>query len=613
VDWSDEADFEAARRGLVDRLRPGVVHDRDGRVVFDVERFGFLDADRPDSVHPSLWRQCQLLANHGLFEVVPGVYQVRGLDLSNMTIIEGESGIVVVDPLTCVETAAAALALYRRNRGDRAVTAVVYTHSHVDHFGGVEGVVERTAVSQGRVSVVAPAGFMEETVSEHVFAGAAMNRRAVFQAGSTLEAGPMGSVGLGLGLATPTGTISLMPPTVEVTHTGQHMWLDGVEVVFQMAPNTEAPAEMNLYLPGLRVLLVAENANHSLHNVLTPRGALVRDAHAWANSLTEALELFGAAEVLIGSHTWPTWGNAELSRMLSEQRDAYAYIHDQTVRLMNRGLTSPEIAEELAELPDDLGRAWHLRGYYGSVSNNVKAVYQRYMGWYDGNPAHLWQHPPTEVGRRYLECLGGPDAVVALAATYVERADHRFAAELLAHVVFAEPDHAGGRELQARVFTDLGLGAENAVWRNIFLTGAREQRGQSTRPARAGYGGTRALIAGMTIGQLFQLMSLRVDGPRAAGRRLRSRWVLTDLAQSWTLSLLNGVLTPTEFRGADSVEPDVMVTLDRAVLERLVTGQLTIDEAAVSGLATVDGDATALSALFDLLDWPRATFNVAMP
>lgn len=394
LDWDDTTDRTNATRGLIDKLEPCVVRNAAGRVVWDNDRWDFLNKDEcPDTVHPSLWRQSRLNTAQGLFEVAPGIYQVRGLDVSNMTIIEGETGVVVVDPLTSKEVAAEALGLYTRNRGERPVKAVIYTHSHGDHFGGVLGVTTHAAVETGACAVVAPDGFMDHAVSENVFAGPAMLRRAVYMYGRSLPVGPEASVGFGLGQALSTGTVGLIAPTQSITATGQELVLDGVRLVFQLTPDTEAPSEMNFYLPDHRVLLIAENVNHSLHNVLTLRGAQVRDAHAWASYITESIQLFEGAEILVGSHNWPTWGHDDVMRMLTQQRDAYAYLHDQTVRLMNQGLTGPEIAEEIHSFPGELGKAWSVRGYYGSLSHNVKAVYQRYMGWYDGNPAHLWQHP----------------------------------------------------------------------------------------------------------------------------------------------------------------------------------------------------------------------------
>jgi alkyl sulfatase BDS1-like metallo-beta-lactamase superfamily hydrolase len=440
----------------------------------------------PTTVNPSLWRQSSLVAQQGLFEVVPGVYQVRGFDLSIISFVEGQRGIIVIDPLISTETAAAALALYRRHRGDRPVTAVIYTHSHVDHFGGVRGVTSQAEVNAGDVVIVAPEGFLHHAVVENVYAGAAMARRAGYMYGAALDRGPSDQVGAGLGQTTSTGTVTLIPPTLTITTTGQQESIDGVRIEFQMAPGTEAPAEMHFFFPDRQGLCMAENATHTLHNLLTLRGALVRDPHAWAGYLTEAIELFGdRAEVAFASHHWPTWGADRVVEYLSLQRDLYAYLHDQTVRMLNKGLVGGEIAERM-QLPPALESAWHTHGYYGSVSHNVKAIYQRYMGWYDGNPSHLWQHPPVEAARRYVKFMGGADAAVAKARDSYDAGDYRWVAEVLNHVVFAEPSHAEARELQADCLEQLGYGAENGTWRSAFLSGAHELRHGNfgTRPSR---------------------------------------------------------------------------------------------------------------------------------
>lgn len=384
--FANRADFDDATRGFIAALEPCVIRSEDGSVVWDGDAYAFLNGDRPDTVHPSLWRQSCLVALQGLFQVVEGVYQVRGLDLSNMTLVEGDSGVVVIDPLISEETAAAALALYRAHRGDRPVTGVLYTHSHADHFGGVKGVTSRADVDAGRVPVLAPAGFVEHAVGENVYAGTAMARRAGYMYGAGLPKGPRGQVGAGLGQTTSTGRVTLIPPTVDITHTGQEETVDGVRMVFQLTPGTEAPAEFNLLLPDHRALCMAENATHTLHNLLTLRGALVRDPRAWAAYLTESIALFGdKCDVVFASHHWPTWGGERAMAYLAEQRDLYAYLHDQTVRLLNQGYTGTEIAEVL-RMPPALETAWHARGYYGSVSHNVKAVYQRYMGWFEEIP-----------------------------------------------------------------------------------------------------------------------------------------------------------------------------------------------------------------------------------
>nr|MDA8320295.1 MBL fold metallo-hydrolase [Actinomycetota bacterium] len=387
--YDDERDFADADRGFIAALKPGVVRNAAGRVVWDIDSYAFLNGQAPDTVHPSLWRQSALNAKQGLFEVTEGIYQVRGLDLSNISFIEGDAGVIVIDPLISSETAAAALALYREHRGDRPVTGVIYTHSHADHFGGVKGILSQDEADAG-VPVIAPHGFLESAIAENVYAGAAMTRRAAYMYGAALPRGPRGSVGAGLGQTTSTGTVSLIAPTVDITATGQELTVDGVRMVFQLAPGSEAPAEMHFMFPDRRALCMAENATHTMHNILTIRGAVVRDPHAWAGYLTEAIELFGGqADLVFASHHWPTWGRERVIEFLSLQRDLYAYLHDQTLRLINAGLTGEEIAEHF-ELPPALQRAWHAHGYYGSVSHNVKAIYQRYLGWYDGNPARLW-------------------------------------------------------------------------------------------------------------------------------------------------------------------------------------------------------------------------------
>ena len=436
--FADDQDFADADRGFLAALEPGVVTAADGRVVWDNDSYSFLDGEAPPTVNPSLWRQSQLVARQGLFEVVDGIYQVRGLDLSNITFVEGDTGVIVIDPLISTETAAAALGLYRMHRGDRTVVAVIYSHSHVDHFGGVFGVATQEEVDSGTIAVIAPEGFVGHAVEENVYAGTAMSRRAGYMYGAVLDRGPQGQVGAGLGQTTSAGEVGLIVPTLEVTTTGETHTIDGVEIEFQMAPGTEAPAEMHFYFPRYRALCMAENATHTLHNLLTLRGALVRDPHVWSQYLTEAIETFGSkTDAVFSSHHWPTWGAGRIVGFLSTQRDLYAYLHDQTLRLLNQGYTGTEIAEML-ELPPALQASWNTHGYYGSVSHNVKAIYQRYMGWFDGNPARLWAHTPSNLASRYVDAIGGIDRVVEVARTAFDAGDFRWAATLLDHAVFAD-------------------------------------------------------------------------------------------------------------------------------------------------------------------------------
>ncbi|MFI5613899.1 alkyl/aryl-sulfatase [Amycolatopsis sp. NPDC051903] len=609
--FADTADLENARRGFVGTIDPPQIRAADGRVVWDAGAWAqVLAQPRPGTVNPSLWRQAQLVALHGLYKVTEGIYQVRGLDLSNVTLVEGRDGVIVIDPLISAETAAAALRLYREHRGNRPVTAVIYTHSHVDHFGGVRGVVDGADVEAGRVPVLAPQGFLRHAVAENVYAGTAMGRRAAYVYGAALPVGPAGQLGAGLGMSTSTGTVTLIPPTLDVTHTGQEERLDGVRLVFQLTPDTEAPAEMNFFFPDHGALCMAENATHTLHNLLTLRGALVRDPHGWARYLTEAIELFAdATSVEFASHHWPTWGRAEVTALLSEQRDLYAYQHDQTLRLLNKGYVGAEIAEVL-ELPPVLARAWHARGYYGSLSHNVKAVYQRYLGWFDGNPAHLWQHPPEQAARRYVDAIGGPEAVLAIARQALADGDLRWVAELAGHLVFAEPANAEARELQATAFEQLGFGAENATWRNFYLTGAAELRGHTvgtpTSPA------SPDLVAQLTVPQLFDSLAIQVDGPRAADERIVLDWTVGDdpTGQYWS-RLSNGVFTHGP--GPSREPAEAHVHLDKPALVALVAGGVAPAELAASDRLTVDGPAAVLTRLLAVLDPPDPDFAIVTP
>ncbi|MFE6720402.1 alkyl/aryl-sulfatase [Streptomyces albidoflavus] len=606
--FSDRQDFEDAERGFLGKREPNAITDADGTVVWDNDTYDFLAGDAPDTANPSLWRQSTLNAIQGLFEVVRGIYQVRGFDLSNVTFIEGETGVLVLDPLVTRETAAAALALYREHRGDRPVTGVLYTHPHVDHFGGVRGVTTQEDVDAGRVPVIAPAEFTEHAVAENVYAGTAMSRRSAYMFGAALARGPRGALGTGLAQTVATGETTLIGPTLEITETGQTETVDGVRMVFQMAPGTEAPAEFLVYFPDHKALCAAEDATHTLHNLLTLRGALVRDPHAWSHYLTETIDLFGGeAEVVFASHHWPTWGNERVLRFLSEQRDLYAYLHDQCLRLINQGRTGTEIAEEL-KLPPVLENAWHTRGYYGSVSHNLKAIYQRYMGWYDGNPAHLWQHPPVEQGKRYVELGGGADAVVDKARTAFDQGDFRWTAELLSHVVFAQPGHAAARELLADTFEQLGYGAENGVWRNIYLSGATELRegtfGTPTVSASAD------VLSALSPRMLFDALAIQVDGPRAWDEKLTVDVVVTDTSQRYRLRLANGVLTYSA--APQQGDADVMLTTTARALPALATGALTTDALAEAGIE-VTGDASALSRLTDVLDPGDPDFSIVTP
>ncbi|MFI0405781.1 alkyl/aryl-sulfatase [Actinomadura sp. 3N508] len=594
----DRTDFENADKGFVGTASQAKIKDASGRVVWDLDAYAFLDGPCPDTANPSLWRQSQLTARHGLYQVADGLYQVRGFDLSNVSFVEGDTGVIVVDPLLSTECAAAALALYREHRGDRPVTAVIYSHSHADHFGGVRGVVPDGA----EIPVIAPAGFLEHAVAENVYAGTAMNRRAIFMYGAELPRNATGQIGAGLGPTTSTGTISLIEPTLYITETGQEETVDGVRIVFQLTPGTEAPAEMNFYFPDKRALCMAENATHNLHNILTLRGALVRDPRVWARYLTEAIEMFAdRSDVLFASHHWPTWGTSELTRFLHEQRDLYAYLHDQTLRMLNQGHTGIEIAE-MIRLPPALERAWHARGYYGSVSHNVKAIYQRYMGWFDGNPAHLWELPPEESARRHVEFMGGAAIILPKARAAFEAGELRWAAQVLNYVVFAEPGDMEARELLAQVYDALGQGSENGTWRSYYLQGAAELRGD--KPAESLDTTSPDVMMALSVEQVFDSIAIRVDGPRAWEHRLTIDWNFTDLKDEVRLTLANGVLAQT--RAHDGTPADLTLTLTKPQLLRLVAGHDLGDIQAA-------GDPRVLTTLFGLLDDVDRGFDIVTP
>lgn len=603
--FDDTADFTDSDRGFLGALDPCVITAADGRVVWDNDVYSFLDGQAPTSVHPSLWRQSRLAARQGLYEVVEGIYQVRGFDLSNVTFIEGDTGVIVIDPLVCTETAAAALALYRKHRGEKEVRAVIYTHSHVDHFGGVLGVTTQADVDAGRVAVLAPEGFVAHAVQENVYAGTAMTRRAAYMYGTALDREPRGQVGCGLGQAPSVGEVAIIVPTLDITTTGETHTLDGVRIEFQMAPGTEAPAEMHFYFPKFRALCMAENATHNLHNLLTLRGALVRDPRAWAGYLTEAIDAFAdRTDVVFASHHWPTWGRERIVEYLSLQRDLYAYLHDQTLRQLNQGRTGIEIAEDFA-MPPALERAWHTRGYYGSVNHNVKAVYQRYMGWFDGNPARLWPHPPQEAGPRYVAAMGGLDTVMRIARDAFDSGDYRWAATLLDHAIFTDENHAGVRELYADTLEQLGYGAECATWRNFFLSGATELRdGNFGTPVS-----TRApsMLSQLTAEQMFDILAISVNGPRAWDLDLRLDVAFSDLGANYRLTLRNGVLVYRK-RPADPATAGATITL---------AGRMRLIAAAAGDVTSpgleISGDPAVLQALMAVLDRPDPDFAIVTP
>lgn len=609
--FEDQTSFADARRGLIEAFA-GRVENAKGQVVWDRMAYNFLDGNAaPASVNPSLWRMAQLNNIAGLFEVRERIYQIRGMDLSNMTIIEGDSGLILIDPLISAETARAGLELYYRHRPRKPVRAVIYSHSHVDHFGGVRGVIDEADVKAGKVRVIAPEGFYEHAVSENVLAGPAMMRRAQYMYGSLLPRGERGQVDAGLGKSTPVNaTVTLIAPSELIAQPLETRSIDGVEIEFQLTPGTEAPAEMNLYFPQFKTLCMAENATHTQHNVLTLRGALVRDPKIWSHYLGESLARYGdEAEVLFAQHHWPTWGGDRIREYLADQRDMYAFLDSQTLRLINQGLTSTEIAEQLQSLPPRLARKWYSRDYYGSLSHNVRAVYQRYMGFYDGNPANLDPLPPEAAGRRYVAAMGGAAAVLDTARQAFAAGDYRWSAQLLNHLVFAEPDNRAALELQADTLEQLGYQSENATWRNIYLSGAQELR-QGVNPQRAG-NGAPDMVRALTPSMFFDYLAVRIDALQAADEDLRINWRFTDLEQEHALTLRHGVLTHRS--GERHAQADIELSMSKALLDRIALKQTSFAQATKDGAIVVSGERQKLFKLLGGLEQPKSNFNLVTP
>ncbi|KIX01545.1 uncharacterized protein Z518_09271 [Rhinocladiella mackenziei CBS 650.93] len=582
--FADRIAFDNASRGLVAKLEPCLIKAPNGRVVWDNDAYDFLNAECPTTAEPKLWRQGQLLSIQGLFKVVDGIYQIRGFDLSNMTIVEGRSGVIVIDPLISVECAAAALAFYRKHRGPREVTGLIYSHSHADHFGGAAGVL--TGPSTAKIPILAPEGFMEEVTSENIFAGPIMRKRATLMYGTNLPVCPRGQIGCGLAMATSRGANSLIPPNVLVKATGEEHIIDGVKIAFQIVPETEAPAEVNFYFPQHRALCIAECATHGMHNITTLRGALVRDAKKWSRYLDETVVLFGEiSDVLFAGHAWPTWGTREIIQLVSEQRDLYAYMHDQTIRMMNDGMSGIEIAETL-QLPPSLQQAWHAQGFYGSLSHNVKGIYQRYMTWFDGNAAHLWQYPPREEGQRYVACMGGMDEVLRKADDFVQKGDTRFAVTLLGHAVAAEPSHTKAKHALASAFEALGFGAENATWRNFYLSAAQELR-VGKRNERA-LSAMNAINPGLSVELWLAGLSVKIDGPRAARENFTIHLHITDKQEKWALIMSNGALTyrPLRTNAADNTM-GLSLTLTKEELRKVLSGNFSVADSKAKGDMTL--------------------------
>jgi alkyl sulfatase BDS1-like metallo-beta-lactamase superfamily hydrolase len=593
-----------------------MITDTQGRKVIDTASYDFLRDGRecPETVNPHLWRHATLNAHHGLFEVAPNVWQVRGYDISNITFIKGATGWVVIDPLTADSTAQASLELLSQHVERLPVSAVIYTHSHADHFGGVLGVTTKSDVESGRCQIIAPVGFLHEAIAENVIAGVAMSRRATYQFGPLLPPGPQGHVDSGLGNSVPTAAPSLLAPTRDITFTGEELVVDGVRIVFQLTPETEAPAEMNFFFPDYGWLCMAENCSHTMHNLVPIRGALVRNALNWSKYINESIELFAdKTDVLFTSHNWPRWGRQDVRDFLTLQRDLYRWIHDQTMRHANHGMTALEIAELLV-LPDEFLAHEHTRGFYGDLVHNVKAVYQRYLSWYDGNPANLNKLSPTRAGAKYLELAGGIDALLDSAQKSFDAGEYRWVVELVNHAVFAEPTNQRARNLQADALEQLGYQSESATFRNAYLMGAQELR-NGPPPRAAARVRARSLIKAMTIDQVFDVLGVRAISENLGGIALAINWLFTDMAgtadEKWILGVSNRTLYAIQGRHSESASATVKLSRD-LFLEIIAQATTFVDELK-NGTITIDGDAGSLLTIFGNLDNFATGFAIVEP
>jgi alkyl sulfatase BDS1-like metallo-beta-lactamase superfamily hydrolase len=606
---ADQQDFEDATRGFIGSDAQVVARNREGELVWNLPAYDFIEGDAPDSVNPSLWRQASLNNIAGLFKVTDRVYQVRGYDLANMSIIEGETGWIIVDPLTARETSTAALALAREHLGDKPVVAVIFTHSHIDHFGGIFGVISEEQYAQGKVRVIAPEGFMEEATSENIIAGIAMNRRALLMYGKNLARSERGHVGSGLGKSPAFGSIGIIEPTEIINATPQVKVIDGLEFVFQNAPSSEAPAELTFSLPQLGAYCGAEIATKTMHNLYTLRGTKIRDALKWSGYINEMIDLSRGAGVYFASHHWPVWGGDHIRAYLEQQRDTYKYMHDQTVRMFNAGMTSREIAEEIA-LPQSLQNGFSTRGYYGTLRHNSKAVYQGYLGWYDANPANLNSLPPEEAAVRYVELAGGADALLQKAGAAYDKGEYRWAAELLNHLVFADADNGRAKGLLANTYDQLGYQAESAPWRDVYLAAAFELRHGAPDQAI-----DMALLVDMLkrtpVDLFFQSMSVRLNGPKADGVERSVAINFSDLGTSYLLQIKNSVMHYTQTSAP--VTTDATLTLSHGLFVRMLTGDVGLRETLTSDDLDVDGSVVDLLRFFSLFDAPDGLFNIVTP
>ena len=610
--FTDKTDFSNAHKGFIAPLPHELIKGKQGNIVWNPQQYAFIkEGDKaPDTVNPSLWRQSQLINIGGLFEVTDGVYQIRNLDLSNMTIMEGKEGITVIDPLVSAETAKVGMDLYYQNRGKRPVIAVIYTHSHVDHYGGVHGVVDEADVKSGKVKVYAPTGFMKEAVSENIMAGNAMSRRASYMYGNLLKPDAKGQVGAGLGTTTSAGTVTLIEPTNYITHTGQKEVIDGLTYDFMMAPGSEAPSEMLWYVEEKGMIEAAEDVTHTLHNTYSLRGAKIRDPLAWSKYINDVITRWGCkANIIIAQHHWPTWGNDNVVKLMKSQRDMYRYINDQTLRMANLGLTRDEIAANF-KLPSGLAKSWASRGYYGSVSHDVKATYVFYLGWFNGNPATLDELPPVDAAKKYVDYMGGADAIMQKAKADYAQGNYRWVAQVTNKIVFADPHNKDARNLEADALEQMGYQAESGPWRNFYLTGAQELRNGVVKGATPNTASPDTVKA-MSPEMFFDYLAVHINGEKAANAKAVFNVDLGSDGGKYKLELENGVLNHSA--NAQASDADASIVLNRATLNKILLKEESLTQAKEKGEVTITGNQAKVDELLSYLDSFDFWFNIVTP
>nr|WP_136250973.1 alkyl sulfatase dimerization domain-containing protein [Ningiella ruwaisensis] len=609
--FEDRRDFELAEKGLIKRPDEVTIKDENGKVVWELGNYNFLMTDEPiDTIHPSLLRQAKLNMHYGLYRVTENIYQVRGYDLANMTFVKGDSGWIVFDTMLTPATAKAAFALVTEELGEFPIKAVIYSHAHADHFGGIKGIVSQAQVDNGEVQIIAPRDFMDHAIKENVLAGNAMTRRATYQYGNALPKGPKGQVDAAIGKGISNGFIGLIAPSKVIEEDEETLIIDGVKMVFQNTPNTESPSEMNTYLPQYKAFWAAENVIGALHNVYTLRGAQVRDALGWSKYINEVIHKYAKdAQLLFASHSWPRWGNEYLLEVLKKQRDLYGYLHDQTLHLANQGVTINEIHNEL-EVPDVLSHEWYNRGYHGSYSHNVRGIINKYLGFFDMNPANLNKLSPADSAPRYVKAMGGSEALLKLAREAYNAGDYRWGAELLNHLVFAEPDNQSARLLQADMFEQMGYQSESAGWRNTYLAGAYELRFGKPEQVDAVQAGPD-MIRAMDSGLIFDFLGVRLNAQKALGKSLKINIVFPDENTRYLLELENAHLN--NIKGIQAKDADVTVTMNRRDLDLMLMKAKSLGDLISEGKVTFDGEQGAFTSLLQLTEEFPFWFDIVTP